>query len=66
MDGHVFHCLHCGQRYALNLPCPINVSVAAMNAFVDLHEHCADTRVDAEYKAPETPDDDPDFREVGQ
>ena len=40
LDGRFF-CHHCGAAYTMNLPCPINVATAAMNAFVDDHEHCA-------------------------
>jgi len=39
LDG-AFSCLHCGARYTMNLPAPINVFTAACNAFVDDHEHC--------------------------
>lgn len=65
MDVLGFHCLHCGRHYAMNQPAPVNVFTAAINAFVGDHEHCVDARVNAEY-TPETPADDPDFREVGQ
>lgn len=40
MEGSVFVCLHCGSRYGLNLPCPINVMTAAINAYVLDHKHC--------------------------
>lgn len=48
MDGHVFHCLHCGARYPMHLPAPVDVFVAASDAFVKLHAACIDERVDAE------------------
>lgn len=41
IDG-AFFCLHCGTRYTMNQPCPINVFTAAMNTFVDDHEQCVD------------------------
>jgi hypothetical protein len=39
LDGRFF-CRHCGASYTMNLPAPINVAAAAMNAFVDDHEKC--------------------------
>ena len=40
MQGPAFFCAHCGQRYVMNLPCPIDVVVAACQAYVDLHADC--------------------------
>lgn len=40
MDGNVFHCSHCGQRYQMTLPCPIDVFVAATKAYVATHRNC--------------------------
>ena len=39
LDG-VFTCEHCSARYRMNLPAPINVFVAACEAFTSDHEHC--------------------------
>lgn len=38
--GNTFHCLHCNQRYTMNLPCNIDVFVAASRAFIALHASC--------------------------
>ena len=37
---NVFTCKHCGARYPIALPCPINVMVAASRAFVVDHAYC--------------------------
>lgn len=39
LDG-AFHCAHCGARYRMNQPCPINVFTAASTAFVGDHAAC--------------------------
>jgi len=39
LDGW-FTCLHCGARYQMNLPCPIDVFTAACNAYVAVHAGC--------------------------
>lgn len=46
IDG-TFSCLHCGVRYTMNMPCPINVHTAAMLAFVDDHAECLNQLRDA-------------------
>ena len=33
-------CRHCGQRYVLNMPCPIAVFAAACEAYAKLHAAC--------------------------
>lgn len=40
MRGNAFLCKHCGKTYAIALPCPINVMVAAMKAYVADHQYC--------------------------
>lgn len=47
MEGNTFVCLHCGpgQNYKMNLPCPINVMTAAMNAYVLTHKYCQKTSI---------------------
>jgi len=37
---NVFVCHHCGARYPITLPAPINVYIAACNAFVKDHAAC--------------------------
>jgi hypothetical protein len=39
LDG-VFACEHCGARYRMNVPCPVNVFTAAMQAYVSDHANC--------------------------
>lgn len=39
LDGSFF-CHHCGARYTMNLPAPINVFTKAMEAFVGDHAEC--------------------------
>lgn len=33
-------CLHCGQEYKINMPCPISVMTAVCKAFTDEHRRC--------------------------
>lgn len=40
LQGDNFVCLHCGDRYRMNLPCPISVMAAAAQAYSDIHQHC--------------------------
>lgn len=46
LDGG-FSCLHCGARYTMNVPCPINVFTAASEAFVGDHAGCLNQPRDA-------------------
>lgn len=33
-------CSHCGQKYAVNMPCPIYIFEAIINAFLAKHVEC--------------------------
>jgi hypothetical protein len=44
MGGGVFACLHCGQKYGVALPAPIDIVVATSRAFVQLHRGCVAPR----------------------
>lgn len=37
---HLLGCRHCGATYEPSLPCPMNVFLAQMQAFGDLHRDC--------------------------
>lgn len=41
LQGSQFTCLHCGATYEMNLPCPITVMVAAINAYTASHAGCS-------------------------
>ena len=45
-NGATVHCLHCGQKYAMNLPCIVSVWVAAMKEFSKVHRNCRDQRIE--------------------
>lgn len=40
MDGPTMVCQRCGDRYTMNLPCPISVWSAAAGAYIKIHRHC--------------------------
>lgn len=33
-------CRHCGQAITLNMPLPLDMAVAILRAFADLHQFC--------------------------
>lgn len=38
--GPAWSCLHCGDSYAMPLPCRVTVYTAALTAFIDEHRDC--------------------------
>ena len=36
-------CTHCGQRYQINMPVPISIMTAIIDAFIDSHRECQKT-----------------------
>lgn len=39
-EGGAFLCQHCGESYLMNMPCSVDVWVAASRAFELLHLEC--------------------------
>lgn len=39
-EGTEFVCDHCGERYAMAMPAPICVFLAASTAFIHEHKYC--------------------------
>lgn len=41
LEGETFVCHNCGQRYRMNLPCPVSLFAVAASEYSRIHRHCA-------------------------
>ncbi len=39
--GEMGYCMRCGQGLCINLPQPLEIAIACMNAFVSIHSKCS-------------------------
>lgn len=39
-NTHTLKCLHCGVTYEMAMPCPAEIFVAILDAFIESHKDC--------------------------
>jgi hypothetical protein len=52
LSNGAFKCMHCGDTYAMPLPCNIGVIVAASKAYLQAHRRCRKPKVDCQKSTP--------------